>query len=589
MASAEHDVPRRAPVVSGPATPPPRIDLPSEPPGSALPESSAHPGPPPSLLQKTFLGLRAFRKAGGQLPVGLEGADAPAKPGLFGFRALPSEPVRPVPPPGRLSSRPAGRSSRPGARSPGDSGRHSSPSYDREGVRDSRSPRGSVAPKEPAAPRWFYVIIALVGLLGIATTVAIVVFGRRTSDARQPPPPVAAQTATVSKSVAGQAPTATVGSSQPLAAQVVKAIHERGTETPELRALLDMQSKLASSCRDDPATCGRGWTPLAKEALTPIDVKDFTPSAPQGPLPAWLRRLKIPSDLPVYDELSLRSSFDFNTKNIAGRQGFQARLFTCAAYADIFESTFIKYGAPTWLTAVVYQESGCNPSATSPVGARGLWQFMPESARMYGLRVVEGDVDERLNPIKATDAAVHFLTDLQRKLGAWDLTFAAYNMGPFAVVARLSQIGQNAGFWDLVHAHVLPEETAGYVPSIEAFALILENLSRLQFSRDGKRLESTAEIQVRPGARLSLLARAASTTTLHIRELNPEFLRDVVPEGETTARVPDAESHRAETFLGSWSPDDNRDTCVPEDFDWGAKEFETSRFAKACAQDRAPQ
>ena len=94
---------------------------------------------------------------------------------------------------------------------------------------------------------------------------------------------------------------------------------------------------------------------------------------------------------------------------------------------------------------------------------------------------------------------------------------------------------------------------------------------------------------MKPGARLSLLARAASTTTLHIRELNPEFLRDVVPEGETTARVPDAEAHRAETFLGSWSPDDNRDTCVPEDFDWGAKEFETSRYAKACDLARPPQ
>jgi membrane-bound lytic murein transglycosylase D len=345
-----------------------------------------------------------------------------------------------------------------------------------------------------------------------------------------------------------------------------------------------MQSKLAANCRDDPAMCGRGWTPLAREALTPIEIKDLAPAASPGPLPAWLRRLKLPRDMPVADELSLRSSFDFNTKNIAGRQGFQARLFNCAAYSDIFDSTLIKYGAPTWLTAVVYQESGCNPRATSEVGAKGLWQFMPESARVYGLRVVEGDVDERLNPIKSTDAAIHFLTDLQRKLGAWDLSLAAYNMGPFAVVARLAQIGQNAGFWDLVHAHVLPEETAGYVPAIEAYALILENLSRLQFSRDGKRLESTAEIVAKPGTRLSLLARAASTTTLHIRELNPEFLRDVVPEGESTARVPDAEAHRAQTFLESWSADDSRDTCVPEDFDWGAKQFETSRFAKACAQ-----
>jgi len=70
---------------------------------------------------------------------------------------------------------------------------------------------------------------------------------------------------------------------------------------------------------------------------------------------------------------------------------------------------------------------------------------------------------------------------------------------------------------------------------------------------------------------------------VHVRELNPEFLRDVVPDGATTARVPDAEAHRAQAFLDSWSPDDNRDTCVPEDFDWGAKQFESSRFAKACS------
>jgi hypothetical protein len=157
------------------------------------------------------------------------------------------------------------------------------------------------------------------------------------------------------------------------------------------------------------------------------------------------------------------------------------------------------------------------------------------------------------------------------------------------VVARLAQVGDNAGFWDLVHAHLLPEETAGYVPAIEAYALILDNVSRLQFSRDGKRLESTAEVVVKPGTRLSLVARTAATTTVHIRELNPEFLRDVVPEGETTVRVPDAEAHRAQAFLEAWTPDDNRDTCVPEDFDWGAKQFERSSYAKSCPQTGPPR
>ena len=456
-----------------------------------------------------------------------------------------------------------------------------------------RTPRSGSRPRKVASrpeagvPRWFYVLIGLVGLLGVVTVTTIVMLGRRpkevTADAKEP-----SGSARANVTPAGSAPPPASAKSSPVE-QLSVIVHKRGQETPELRALLDMQGKLASSCRDDPSTCGRGWTPLARDALTPVELKDFAVSTPAGPLPAWLQRLKLPRDLPVRDELALRASFEFDTKNISGRQGLQAKLFECSAYADIFDSTFIKYGAPAWLTAVVYQESACNPRATSPVGAKGLWQFMPESARAYGLRVVEGDVDERLNPIKSTDAAVHFLTDMQRKLGAWDLTLAGYNMGPFGIVARLAQVGENAGYWDLVHAHILPEETAGYVPAIEAYALVLDNISRLQFSRDGKRLEATAEIAVKPGTRLSLVARTAATTTIHIRELNPEFLRDVVPEGETTVRVPDAEAHRAQAFLEAWTPDDNRDTCVPEDFDWGAKQFEKSVYAKSCTQTGSPR
>jgi membrane-bound lytic murein transglycosylase D len=277
--------------------------------------------------------------------------------------------------------------------------------------------------------------------------------------------------------------------------------------------------------------------------------------------------------------------FDYHTKNIAGRQRMQGMLFTCGAYSDIFESTLGKYGAPLWLVAVVFQESGCDPLATSHAGARGLWQFMPESARAYGLKVVEGEIDERLNSVKATEAGVHFLTDLHRQVGAWDLALAAYNMGPYGLVGRLVRVGGDAGYWDLVDANLLPDETAGYVPSIEAFALILENLNRLDFGHDSRPVESTAEVSVKPGMRLSFIARAAHTSTLRIRDLNREFLKDTVPSGEFTARVPDSEAHRAQVFIDSVSPSDDRDTCVPEDFDWGAKVYETSRWAAACHAD----
>lgn len=541
-----------------------------------LPDDLEKPARPPALIG-TILGLRAFGNKKGAKPPPAKAAPGPSeRPASvlgLGARAAPrpwrSDPVPPVRPQSWQSPRgnEVGRATlarqRP-ARAAGGAG-----------TRRRLSPLAVV-------------LAGVVGLLFCGTALVIGLSGRR-------------QTITaLASSAAGSAPVAMTASAPAAtttadrsaagesAAALTTRLHQRGKETPELRALLDVQGREALSCKNDPSSCGRGWTLIARDALSASDGPklDLAPT-PEGPLPGWLHRMKLPADFPIRDDVALRALFDLNTKNIAGRQRFQAKLFECAAYQDIFDSALVKYGAPTWLNAVVFQESACNPRATSPVGAKGLWQFMPESARAYGLRVVDGEVDDRLNPIKSTDAAVHFLTDLQRKLGAWDLALAAYNMGPYGVLARLERAGANAGFWELAHAGLLPEETAGYVPAIEAYALALNNLSRLQFSRDGKRLEATAEIVVKPGTRLSLIARAASTATLHIRELNPEFLRDVVPEGETSARVPDAEAHRAEAFMESWSPDDSRDTCVPEDFDWGAKQFDTSRFAKACPQTAA--
>ncbi len=396
------------------------------------------------------------------------------------------------------------------------------------------------------------------------------------------PPPIAAATAS------GAAPRSPREAALVDTTQLAQAAHEQGPETPELRALIDAETRIAASCRDDPSRCSRGWARRSREVLDSPDAGTLSslPAPTEGPPSAWLTRLKVPADCGIRDEPSLRGVFDYESKNISGRQQFQQKIFECAAYSDIFESTFIKYGAPTWLTAVVFQESGCDPRAASPVGARGLWQFMPDAGRAYGLRVVEDDVDERLNPVKSTEAGVHFLTDLRRKLGSWDLALAAYNMGPFGVATRIAQVGGKATFWDLARAGLLPDETSAYVPAIEAHALILANIQRLQFSNDGKRLESTAEILVKAGTRLSLIARAAATSTLRIRQLNPEFLRDVVPDGEASARVPDAEAHRAQTFLEQHATDDDRDLCVPDDFDWGIKPFETSKYAATCERGK---
>jgi hypothetical protein len=533
-----------------------------------LPDSVARPAAP-KLLVRTVLGFRAFgRKANANESAAP--ATAPSEKPLLGLGKLASE--SPGAPRRRVSSTPgqgpaeyfaARASARPPALSPVPApwGARRQRSSKAPPNRPSRSTGSTV-------PRWFYALAAIAALFAISIVVVVLV-----QHGTAPPAP---PSAVVERSSAAAATAvAPLDSATPV-------VRGPGTESPELRALIEAQIRLVANCRADATKC-RGWTPYSQAALNPFDAGSFVPARPDGRLSAWLQRLKVPRDFPLNDNPTVKGIFEYNSKNISGRAQFQQKYFNCSAFDDIFDSTLIKYGAPTWLKAVVYQESGCDVVATSPAGARGLWQFMPESARAYGLRVQEDDVDERLDPAKATDAAIHFLTDLWHDLGAWDLALAGYNMGPFGVIARVMQVGEGASFWDLSKAGLLPDETAGYVPAIEAYALILENLRGLNLGGAGKHPQSTAEINVKAGTRLSFVARAAHTSSLHIRELNRAYLRDVVPEGETTVWVPDSEAHRAQVFLDTPAPDDKTDMCVPEDFDWGTTVLETSKYAKKCA------
>jgi membrane-bound lytic murein transglycosylase B len=119
-------------------------------------------------------------------------------------------------------------------------------------------------------------------------------------------------------------------------------------------------------------------------------------------------------------------------------------------------------GIPDEIAALVLVESAGQPTALSPKGARGIWQFMPDTARRYGLAVTT-DLDERIEVVKSTRAAARYLHDLYRRFGDWRLAFAAYNAGEQAVARAVARTGR--GLFPQIDL-VLPEETRHYVPAV---------------------------------------------------------------------------------------------------------------------------
>jgi soluble lytic murein transglycosylase-like protein len=503
----------------------------------------------PRLLVKSMLGFRAFK--------GEKGPDAADAPPPATQPAAGPKPLLGLSKPVAKAADPA--TFRPSVRPP------DKPRTDRSGSGRARR-RG-----QDPIPRWFFAVAGAAGVLVLGIVVVVIA-----SRARRPEPLSAAPEAPRTQSDAarpGSSPTVAPTASASAPTAPLK-------ESDELRALLEEQGRRIAACKRDPSACNK-WSREAEAPLAPAAL------ARHGSMPGWLKRVTLPrgfpDDFPDDDDVALKQVFDWDSKNRVGRKEFSTRYFRCGEYAEIFAEALLKYDAPPWLRAVAYQESGCILDAESGVHARGLWQFMAESARAYGLKVSEGEIDERLDPVKATDAAIHFLSDLQQALGSWDLALAGYNMGPWGVFTRVKQLGGKATFWDLYQGRLLPEETAGYVPAIEAFALILDNLVPLKLAGlPAKRPWANEEITDLPdGTRLSLIARAARTSASEIKAMNRAYLKGVLPKGETTAWVPQSGAQLATEFFKNPLPEDGLDVCVPEDFNWGASQL-PDKYAQGC-------
>lgn len=150
----------------------------------------------------------------------------------------------------------------------------------------------------------------------------------------------------------------------------------------------------------------------------------------------------------------------------------------------IIEPILREEQVPTALSAIVLVESGGRPTALSPKGARGLWQFMPDTARRYGLTVTPTR-DERLDITRSTRAAARYLRDLYRQFGDWQLAFAAYNAGG-DLVQRAIDRNHTRDFSKLSSVRSIPPETVRYVPAVmDATRMFTPNIARLSIRNGG--------------------------------------------------------------------------------------------------------
>ncbi|WP_461304422.1 LysM peptidoglycan-binding domain-containing protein [Aureisphaera sp.] len=262
---------------------------------------------------------------------------------------------------------------------------------------------------------------------------------------------------------------------------------------------------------------------ITQQTYEPVDYEEL----PTEVLKERLKALDAKTPFNVEYNPSLESVIKSYLKN---RRRTMANLMALSDYYfPMFEEELARQGLPLELKYLAIVESALKPTATSRVGAQGLWQFMFSTGKIFGLEV-NSYVDERSDPLMATEAAAKYLNRLYDSLEDWDLALAAYNSGPGNVAKAIRRSGGHKNYWNI--RHHLPRETAGYVPAFLATMYIFEYAEEHGFESNGPRYPyiATDTIRVKKMISLEQVSRVTQLDLAELEFLNPSYKLGIIPE-----------------------------------------------------------
>lgn len=294
-------------------------------------------------------------------------------------------------------------------------------------------------------------------------------------------------------------------------------IRENGTERREVIDLPKSMTYPVDSLLSD--WKAKNYIDLGKDCSTSTVNPQFSDSV-------YIDRLsRMPTIMEMpYNEI-VRKFIDMYTGRLRNQVAFM--LSACNFYMPIFEEALDTYGLPLELKYLPIIESALNPSAVSRAGASGLWQFMLNTGKIYGLES-NSLVDERRDPIKATWAAARYLKDMYAIYQDWNLVIAAYNCGPGTINKAIRRAGGKTDYWEIYN--YLPKETRGYVPAFIAANYVMTYYCKHNICPMGTNIpDATDTIQVNRNLHFEQITDVCGIGMDEVKSLNPQYKKNIIP------------------------------------------------------------